>query len=209
MNKTLFSYELPPDRAIRVVQGDLTQEAVDAIVNAANGGLQHGGGVAGAIVRRGGYAIQRESNAWVQTHGPIPTGTGAALTGAGNLPAHYVIHVVGPIWRQRGDEPQLLRQAVQSALAMADAHQLRSLSMPAISSGIFGFPKPLATEVIWQATLDYFHAHPQSHIREVRFCNIDSLTARLFVEAGQRLTTARPTPEATTPAEPAPPSPGG
>lgn len=170
---------------MRVVRGDLTAEAVDAIVNAANEYLAHGGGVAGAIVRRGGEAIQRESDAWVQAHGPVPTGS-AALTGGGRLPARYVIHAVGPIWRGRGDEPALLRAAVQSALALAEAHGLHTISMPAISSGIFGFPKPLAAQVIWDAVLDYLRDHPQTSLQEIRLCNVDELTARLFYEEGRR-----------------------
>ncbi len=199
MGEILFSHTLPHKRTLHVVHGDLTQERVDAIVNAANSQLRHGGGVAWAIVHQGGAIIQQESDAWVRKHGPVATGTGAAITGAGRLPARYVIHVVGPIWRNRGDEPQLLRQAVQSALAMADAHKIRTLSLPAISSGVFGFPKPLAARVIWQATLDYFAEHPLSHLAEVRFCNIDMYTARLFVEAGLEIVAKQAKPEATNP----------
>ncbi|MBN1247202.1 MAG: macro domain-containing protein [Anaerolineae bacterium] len=166
---------------LQVVLGDLTLEEVDAIVNAANERLAHGGGVAGAIVRRGGDVIQRESRAWVREHGPVETGT-AAITGGGRLRARYVIHAVGPIWRDGGDEPALLRSAVQRALAVADEHNLRSVSMPAISSGIFGFPKPLAAKVIVGAVVDYFTSHEESEIEVVRFCNIDAATTELFLE---------------------------
>ncbi len=184
-NRVLLTVTVPTGPCVRVVQGDLTAEVVDAIVNAANGYLAHGGGVAGAIVRRGGEIIQQESDAWVQAHGPVPTGS-AALTGGGRLPARYVIHAVGPIWQGRGDEPALLRAAVQAALALAEAHGLHSISIPALSSGIFGFPKPLAAQVIWEAVLDYLHEHPQTSLQEIRFCNIDELTARLFYEEGLR-----------------------
>jgi putative ATPase len=97
-----------------------------------------------------------------------------------------VIHAVGPVWRDRGNEPDLLRAAVQSALALADEHDLSSLSLPAISSGIFGFPKPLAARVIWDAVADYVADHPDTTLDLVRFCNIDERTAQLFVEEGAR-----------------------
>ncbi len=181
MNTILASCTLPTGQTLHVVHGDLTQEPVDAIVNAANSHLMHGGGVAGAIVRRGGPVIQQESTAWIRKHGIVPTGQ-AAITGGGALPARYVIHAVGPVWRHRGDEPALLRSAIQSALALADAHNLHSLSLPAISSGIFGFPKLQAAKVIWNAVRDYFAEHPDSSLREVRFCNIDAYTAQLFRE---------------------------
>jgi O-acetyl-ADP-ribose deacetylase (regulator of RNase III) len=184
----LFTYTTETGQELQVVHGDITQEPVDAIVNAANGRLAHGGGVAGAIARAGGPAIRQESRAWVREHGPVETGA-AAITSGGELPAEYVIHAVGPVWRDRGDEPALLRSAVQQALALADAHAVRSLSIPAISSGIFGFPKPLAAEVIWAAALDYLTEHPESAVRRVRFCNIDRRTADLFLEEGRRRST--------------------
>jgi putative ATPase len=184
-NQVLLTYKGPAGCRIEVVHGDITAEQVDAIVNAANGRLAHGGGVAGAIVRAGGREIQEESRAWVREHGEVPTGE-AAITGAGRLPARHVIHAVGPVWRGRGDEPALLRSAVQSALAQADAHDLTSISLPAISSGIFGFPKPRAAAVIWEATLDYLEAHPETSLDRVRFCNIDRHTAALFREEGER-----------------------
>lgn len=185
MNQELWSYALPDGRVIRVVHGDITREEVDAIVNAANERLAHGGGVAGAIVRRGGYRIQEESNAWVREHGPVRTGT-AAITGAGELPCRYVIHAVGPVWRNRGDEPELLASAVRSALDLASQYSLARISMPGISSGIFGFPKPLCAKVMWDTVLRYFAEHPESSVKEVRFCNIDRLTADLFLKEGQR-----------------------
>ena len=184
-NQVLLTYEVDGRRRVKVVHGDITEEEVDAIVNPANARLAHGGGVAGAIVRRGGLSIQEESQAWVQAHGPLSVGD-AAITGAGRLPAQHVIHTVGPVWRDAGDEPTLLREAVQRALALADEYGLTSVSLPAISSGIFGFPKPLAAEVIWEATLSYLEAHPESRLEVVRFCNIDARTANLFRKEGER-----------------------
>lgn len=181
MNEVVLTYKRPDGRVLQVVRGDITEERVDAIVNAANSHLAHGGGVAGAIVRKGGWEIQEESNRWVKEHGPVPTGS-AAVTGAGKLPAKYVIHAVGPRWGM-GNEDALLYQAVQSALARADELGVRSLSLPAISTGIFGFPKERGVGVILKAVQDYLDAHPNSSLREIRFCNIDKRTTDLFVKA--------------------------
>lgn len=186
MREILYERTTSAGQVVRVGQGDLTDEAVDAIVNAANEHLAHGGGVAGAIVRRGGYSIQEESNRWVQEHGAVHTGT-AAITGAGKLPAKWVIHAVGPVWRNRGDEPELLASAVRCALEVAAERSLESISLPAISSGIFGFPKPLCAEVMWATVLDYLAAHPEGSVREVNFCNLDRHTVGIFhVEAIRR-----------------------
>lgn len=184
MATVLAEMRAPTGQWVRAVQGDLTQERVDAIVNAANSSLAHGGGVAGAIVRAGGYEIQEESNRWVREHGPVPTGS-AAITGAGRLPARYVIHAVGPVWGT-GDEERKLASAVQSALRLADEHGLESISMPGISSGIFGFPKPLAAQVIVRAAREYLEAHPETSLKEVRFCNIDAQTAQYFAQEVRR-----------------------
>ncbi len=173
----------PEGMAIAVCRGDLTAEAVDAIVNAANGHLSHGGGVAAAIVRRGGSVIQTESDAWVRAHGPLPTGE-VAITGAGSLPAKAVIHAVGPVWHGGGQqEPDLLRRAVTGALALAAAQGFESVALPAISSGIFGFPKPLCAEILIDAAVAWSHAHPAGPLREVRFTNIDAATTAELVAA--------------------------
>ncbi len=186
-NRLLFRCSIAEGKVIAVVHGDLTREAVDVIVNAANRHLAHGGGVAGAIVRRGGYAIQEESSAWVAAYGPVATGR-AAITGAGRLPARYVVHAVGPIWRGgQHKEMELLRQAVLSALSLAEAQGARSLSIPAISSGIYGFPKPLAAEVIWRAVADYLREHLDGSLEVVRLCNIDEPTVEVMLAVARRL----------------------
>ena len=128
--------------SLRLIKGDLTEAHVDAIVNAANSRLQHGGGVAGAIVRKGGQSIQEESNAI----GHVPVG-GAALTGAGKLKAGHVIHAVGPMWGE-GDEETKLRSAVRNTLKLATERGFKTLAMPAISAGIFGFPKAQCAHTI-------------------------------------------------------------
>ncbi|MCS7260433.1 MAG: macro domain-containing protein [Anaerolineae bacterium] len=184
--EVLFEQRVSQDRVIRIVQGDLTEEQVDAIVNAANEHLQHGGGVAGAIVRKGGHVIQEESNRWVREHGPVRTGT-AAITSAGTLPCRYVIHTVGPVWRGGSQgEDALLASAVRSALDMAVRYQLRSVALPAISSGIFGFPKARCAEIILQEVYDHLSSRPDSTLREVNLCNIDSETSQIFLEEARR-----------------------
>jgi putative ATPase len=185
MREVLFEACTEQGQVVRVVQNDLTEEHVDAIVNAANERLSHGGGVAGAIARKGGPTIQRESSAWVRQHGPVETGS-AAITGAGELPSQYVIHTVGPVWRGSGDEEAQLASAVRSALDLAEEHDLGSVSLPAISSGIFGFPKPLCAEVMLRTIREWLAAHTDSALREVNACNIDSRTAELFEEEAKR-----------------------
>lgn len=180
MTTVLLERTLSTGAIMRVVLGDLTTETTDAIVNAANERLAHGGGVAGAISRKGGPGIQQESNAWVKAHGRVTTGT-AAITGAGRLPARYVIHAVGPVWGSGNDEAKL-RGAVQSALALATDHNLQSIALPGISSGIFGGPKDICARVITQATVDFLQ-HNVTTLTEVRFCNIDAPTAQAFVQA--------------------------
>jgi putative ATPase len=161
----------------------LTQEAVDAIVNAANEHLAHGGGLAGAIVRAGGHEIQVESRALA----PVPTG-GAVATGAGRLPCRRVIHAVGPVWASYSPEEsdRLLASAVTSALALASEERLASIALPAISSGIFGFPKDRCADVMIEAILDYFTDHPGSSLRDVRLCNFDAPTVTCFESALRR-----------------------
>lgn len=184
--RILYEHTTPAGQVIRVVQGDLTDEAVDAIVNAANEHLAHGGGVAGAIVRKGGYEIQKESNEWVAKHGPVRTGT-AAITGAGRLPARYVIHAVGPVWAggTRGEDEKLA-SAVRSALALAEQYALRSISMPGISSGIFGFPKERCARIMIETVRGYLAEHPDTSLREINFCNIDATTAEIFAAEAER-----------------------
>jgi len=139
---------------IELVEGDITALDTDAIVNAANEHLAHGGGVAGAIVRQGGPAIQRESDEWVRRHGTVKTGS-AAITSGGNLKARYVIHAVGPVYDGTPRSAQSLAAAVRAALQLADEHGLTSIALPAISSGIFGYPVEEAARVILNTVVTY------------------------------------------------------
>lgn len=168
------------ERVFKVVHGDITQEETDAIVNAANSLLKHGGGVAGAIVRKGGDVIQRESDRIVKEKGPVPVGS-AVYTGGGKLKTKFVIHAVGPIWGE-GDEERKLRSAVRSALKVADSLNLSSVSIPAISTGIFGYPKKEGVKVIVDEVFNYFKENPNSSLKEVHFVAIDKETADLFLK---------------------------
>lgn len=192
MREVLYGHETVDGQVICLVLGDITQEPVDAIVNAANERLAHGGGVAGAIVRRGGRSIQEESDLWVRQHGVVATGS-AAITGAGQLPARHVIHAVGPVWGS-GDEEAKLAGAVRSALALAVQHGLSSLSLPAISAGIFGFPRALCARVIMAAVRDVLSEHAEASLRQVNIVLYDRETAGIFLaEAYRQLGRARKT----------------
>ncbi len=178
MTRIVAEYSLPGGRTLRLVHGDLTEERVDAIVNAANAQLVHGGGVAGAISHSGGPDIQAQSDAWVREHGLV-THERPALTGAGRLPCRFVIHAVGPVWGE-GNEDANLRVAVTGSLALADELRLASLALPAISTGIFGFPKDRGARIIVDAILDFLSTQPQTSLQEIRITLIDQPSVLIF-----------------------------
>ena len=171
--------------AFQLTQGDITLEDLDAIVNAANSQLQHGAGVAGAILRRGGPQIQIESDIWVNQHGPV-SHEAPAYTHAGELPCRYVIHAVGPVWGS-GDEETKLGAAVRSCLDLVDKLNLKSLAMPAISTGIYGFPKTLAARVIINTIQDYVFTNPDSCIELIRLVVFDNETLTAFMETWDKI----------------------
>jgi O-acetyl-ADP-ribose deacetylase (regulator of RNase III) len=178
VSQLICAHTLASGQTLRLVHGDLTEERVDAIVNAANAELVHGGGVAGAISRRGGPAIQAESDAWVREHG-LATHERPALTGAGLLPCLHVIHAVGPVWGE-GNEDANLRVAVTGSLALADELRLASLALPAISTGIFGFPKDRGARIIVDAILGFLSTQPQTSLQEIRITLIDQPSVLIF-----------------------------
>jgi O-acetyl-ADP-ribose deacetylase (regulator of RNase III) len=178
VNTLLESFTFPQGIRFDLVQGDLTQEPVDAIVNAANQHLMHGGGIAAVISRVGGPAIDQESRAWVLEHGPV-SHENPAYTSAGNLPQKYVIHAVGPVWGS-GEEDSKLAAAVQGSLALAEELGLGSIAFPAISTGIFGFPKERAAHVIYQAVHDHFAGKTDITLQTVHMTVYDSATAAIF-----------------------------
>jgi O-acetyl-ADP-ribose deacetylase (regulator of RNase III) len=175
MNRIIKVKEIAPDREIKLVHGDVTEEKVDAIVNAANSHLKHGGGVAGAIVRKGGREIQEESD----KIGFVPVGE-AAITGSGKLPSNYVIHAVGPRWGE-GDEENKLARAVQSSLQLANGRHFVSISLPAISSGIFGFPLDRCAEIILHTIETYLEKQSETSLKEIRICLFDDNTVKEFI----------------------------
>lgn len=184
MNNVLKERVLPTNQTIQIVQGDITAETTEAIVNAANEHLQHGAGVAGAILRVGGQAIQQESEAWVRKNGMV-SHSKPAWTSGGHLPAKYVIHAVGPVWTETHrmdtarDEEVKLAAAITGSLKVADELKLTSISFPAISTGIFGFPKELVAQVILSAIENYF-SQDGSGIKLVRLVLFDEATIKAF-----------------------------
>lgn len=160
---------------IVLVKGDITTQEVDAIVNAANSALRGGGGVDGAIHRAGGPQIAEECRRIAQEKGGCPTGQ-AVITSAGRLPAKYVIHAVGPVWRGGGQgEAELLASAYRSALKLALDHGVRTIAFPSISTGAYGFPIRQAAKIALQTIRDFLqeHGHPFDEVRCVLFSDSD------------------------------------
>jgi O-acetyl-ADP-ribose deacetylase (regulator of RNase III) len=184
MSSTVTEHRFPNGAVLDLVQGDLTEAQLEAIVNAANSHLQHGGGLAGAIVRRGGRRIQEESDAWVRENGPARFDQ-PAITGAGGLPCEAVIHAVGPVWGE-GDEDRKLSVAVRSALDLASRRGFTSLGLPAISTGLYGFPVERAAPIILEAIASFFAATPQSSVKLVAVTLFDRTTLAVFEDAFRR-----------------------
>jgi len=180
MSNLAAEMTFPSGQRFEIVQGDITAEKVDAIVNAANEFLRHGGGVAAAIVRKGGEIIQEESDRWVVQHGPVSHDS-PAYTSSGRLPCKYVIHAVGPVWGQ-GDEDDHLAAAIAGSLKLADELKLSSIALPAISTGIFGFPKERAAPIFFSTIREYFKTHPASSLNLVRLVIIDRPTLDAFLK---------------------------
>lgn len=178
MNQVISDQKLVSGQHLMLIHGDITEERVDAIVNAANAQLQHGGGVAGAITIRGGPQIQSESDAWVREHGQVSHGE-PAYTSAGELPCRYVIHAVGPVWG-KGDEDRKLRDAIRGALKLADQLRVTSISFPAISTGIFGFPIEHAARINFDVIKDYFSSNEKSILSVVRVTLFDQASLDTF-----------------------------
>jgi O-acetyl-ADP-ribose deacetylase len=161
----LAEIRLGPAHLFRVVRGNLLEEPVEAIVNAANGMLAHGGGVAGIISRAAGPSLQEESDRIVHERGPFPTGS-AVVTAAGNLPFKGVIHAVGPRYGE-GHEEQKLVRALEAAFACARERGWRSVSFPAVSSGIFSVPLDICARA-------YLKSVREAGLESVRLCLRDA-----------------------------------
>lgn len=167
---------------LSIVEGDITKEETDAIVNAANSGLRGGGGVDGAIHRAGGPAIMQECRAI----GHCPTGQ-AVITTGGNLKARCVIHTVGPVWGGGNrNEAGLLRSAYLESLKLASAKGLKSISFPAISTGAYGYPLIDAARIALRTAVDYLKDHPE--IEQLRFVLFGKPLFDIFSEELSKLT---------------------
>ncbi len=165
---------MPADR-ITAVQGDITTQRVDAIVNAANTSLLGGGGVDGAIHRAAGPGLLAEC----RTLGGCPTGE-ARITKGYNLPARWVIHTAGPVWHGgTHDEDELLARCYRSCFALAVQHAIRTIAFPAISTGIYGFPLERATRIAVTETAHLLADNAETE--EVRFVCFSAETYRVYL----------------------------
>jgi O-acetyl-ADP-ribose deacetylase (regulator of RNase III) len=163
-------------KKLRLVRGDITERNVDVIVNAANSYLRHGGGVAAAIIKKGRQIIQDES----EKIGYVPVGN-AVMTTAGKLPCKAVIHAVGPK-NGEGKENDKLRLAINSVLSLAQQNGFKSISIPAISTGIFGFPKDKCAEILLEESIKFVkNQTPSTKSPEIiEFCIYDDETLDQF-----------------------------
>ncbi len=170
---------------LALVQGDITIQATDAIVNAANSGLMGGGGVDGAIHRAGGPAIMEECRKIREKIGRLPAGK-AVITTGGRLKTKYVIHTVGPVWHDgTSGEAELLASAYRESLKLADEKRLKSISFPAISTGAYGYPLEPAARVALQTVIDFMSQ--DKSLEEVVLVLYDSATYQIYAETLRKL----------------------
>lgn len=165
-------------KELTVIKGDITTQKVDVIVNAANSSLMGGGGVDGAIHRKGGSDILKECMAIRQKQGKCKTGD-AVYTSGGLLPCRYVIHTVGPIW-DGGDENEemLLASCYRKSLEIAEQLNLQSIAFPNISTGVYGYPKAEAAKVAIKTILEY--AQTESSLKQILFVCFDDENYQLY-----------------------------
>ncbi len=167
-----------------VLKGDITEQSTDAVVNAANSGLRGGGGVDGAIHRAAGPVIDEECRAYVRRHGKLPPGK-AMWTHAGNLPAKYVIHTVGPVYRSDAESAPILESAYRESLLLAEELGLESISFPAISTGVYGYPLPKAAKVAVETIAEHLRAG--SPLKLVQIVCFSDAAFAAFKESLERL----------------------
>ncbi|MCX7912918.1 MAG: O-acetyl-ADP-ribose deacetylase [Dehalococcoidales bacterium] len=172
---------------LKIVQGDITKQTTEAIVNAANSSLMGGGGVDGAIHRAGGPAILEECRRIVAEQGRLPPGK-AVITTGGNLKARYVIHTVGPVWHggSHGEEATLA-SAYRESLNLAAARNISSISFPSISTGAYGYPVAEAAPVALKTVADFLRK-AKSSLKEVVFVLYDSTTFEAYARAFREIT---------------------
>ncbi|SHF38037.1 O-acetyl-ADP-ribose deacetylase (regulator of RNase III), contains Macro domain [Caldanaerobius fijiensis DSM 17918] len=169
---------------IKLIKGDIVEQEVDAIVNAANSALAGGGGVDGAIHRAGGPTIDEECRVIREQCGGCPTGH-AVITGGGNLKAKYVIHAVGPIWKGGNfNEDNLLASAYIESLKLAEEYNIKTIAFPSISTGAYGFPVERAARIALRTVADYL---VNSDIKEVRFILFSERDYEVYLKAYNEL----------------------
>jgi len=166
--------EIQNGKILKLVHGDITETNSDVIVNAANSHLRHGGGVAAQIARKGGHEIQKQSNKIRY----VPVGS-AVLTTAGRLPFKAIIHAVGPKMGE-GQEESKLKSAVNKTLSLASIKGFQSISMPAISSGIYGFPQDKCAEILVSESINFIRQNMQSSLETIEFCIFQEDTLLYF-----------------------------
>jgi O-acetyl-ADP-ribose deacetylase (regulator of RNase III) len=164
------------DGTLRLVQGDITKEKVDAIVNAANSSLMGGGGVDGAIHRAGGSAILAECKEIVNEQGRLPTGE-AVITTAGDMPSRHVVHTVGPVWGggEKGEDG-LLASAYRNSLKVAADNDCQTVAFPSISTGVYAFPIERAARIALRTIIEEMPRHEFDEVRMVLFSDGDFQT---------------------------------
>jgi len=168
---------------VELVKGDITDMNTNAIVNASNSQLAHGGGIAAAITAKGGQTIQEESDVWIFARGEVNVGE-VAVTSAGLLPCKYVIHAIGPRMGD-GDEDAKLESATMNTLCLADKHSLKSIAFPAISTGIFGYPVDRCARVMLHTVHDYLK--DKTKLERIIFCLIDDAVYTVFCREFQTI----------------------
>lgn len=175
--RTIF----PSGITLEIQAGDITRMDTDVIVNAANKHLAHGGGVAAAIIKHGGQIIQEESQKWVKAHGPISYNQ-PAFTTAGEMKSKFVIHAVGPVWGE-GNEDRKLAGAIHSSLVLADDLKAKSISFPAISTGIFRFPANRAANIFMEEISLFCSEKQSTSIQRIVIILFDAGILSAFIKS--------------------------
>ena len=201
-NRLVCSFKTREGKSICIFQGDITKHNVDIIVNPANNRLLLGGGVAGAILEAGGRTIQDECDRYIRTSGELADGE-VAITGAGKIKCERIIHTVGPKWqdaasyigqRELHSKQETAKKALKLAIenTLDAAQQYQSIAIPAVSSGVFGFPKELCAEILLSTAIEFCQSNPSCNLREIHFVNIDSPTVKAFEQEFDRNFKSRP-----------------